>query len=81
MQLLISPSPEQEDFVISPAATLGFPGGSDGKASACSIGDPGSIPGMRRSPWRRAWQHTPIFLPGESNGQRSWRAAVAKSQT
>ena len=24
--------------------------GSDGKASACSVGDPGSIPGLRRSP-------------------------------
>ena len=22
-------------------------------------------------PWRRAWQPTPVFLPGESNGQRS----------
>ena len=22
-------------------------------------------------PWRRAWQSTPIFLPGESHGQRS----------
>ena len=29
---------------------LGFPGGSDGKASACSAGDPGSIPGLGRSP-------------------------------
>ena len=28
----------------------GFPGGSDGKASACNAGDPGSIPGSRRSP-------------------------------
>ena len=27
-----------------------FPGGSDGKASACSVGDPGSIPGLGRSP-------------------------------
>ena len=24
---------------------MGFPGGSDGKASACNAGDPGSIPG------------------------------------
>ena len=24
----------------------GFPGGSDGKASACNAGDPGSIPGL-----------------------------------
>ena len=30
--------------------TRGFPGGSDGKASACSVGDPGSIPGLGRSP-------------------------------
>ena len=29
---------------------LGFPGGSDGKASACNAGDPGSIPGLGRTP-------------------------------
>ena len=28
----------------------GFPGGSDGKASACNAGDPGLIPGSGRSP-------------------------------
>ena len=28
----------------------GFPGGSEGKASACNAGDPGLIPGLRRSP-------------------------------
>ena len=28
----------------------GFPGGSDGKAFACNEGDPGSIPGLGRSP-------------------------------
>ena len=25
----------------------------------------------KRLPWRRAWQPTPVFLPGESHGQRS----------
>ena len=30
--------------------TEGFFGGSDGKESACCAGDPGSIPGLRRSP-------------------------------
>ena len=35
----------------------GFPGGSDGKASACSARDPGSIPGLGR-------------FPGEGNGYR-----------
>ena len=30
--------------------TLDFPGGSDGKASACNAGDPGSIPGLGKYP-------------------------------
>ena len=63
---------------------LGFPGGSDGKASACNVGDPGSIPRSGRS-------------PGEGNGnplqysclenlmeEGAWWAtvhAVAKSRT
>ena len=38
----------------------GFPGGSDGKESACND------PWVGKIPWRRAWQPTPIFLPGES---------------
>ena len=46
-----------------------FPGGSDGKESACSAGDPGSILG--KVPWRREWQPTAVFLPGESHGQGS----------
>ena len=29
---------------------MGFPGGSDGKESACNAGDLGSIPELRRSP-------------------------------
>ena len=29
---------------------VGFPYGSDGKESSCNAGDPGSIPGLRRSP-------------------------------
>ena len=49
----------------------GFPGGSDGNESACFAGDPGSIPGLRRSPRERKRQLTPGFLPGKSQGQRS----------
>ena len=33
--------------------------------------DAGSTPGLGRSPWRRAWQPTLVFLPGEFHGQRS----------
>ena len=28
-------------------------------------------PWVRKIPWRRAWQPAPVFLPGESHGQRS----------
>ena len=28
-------------------------------------------PWVRTLPWRRKWQRTPVFLPGESHGQRS----------
>ena len=40
---------------ISVSVLLDCPGGSDGKASAYNVGDPGSIPGLGRS-------------PGEANG-------------
>ena len=40
-------------------------------ANAGHVRDTGSIPGSGRLPWRRAWQSTPVFLPGESHGQRS----------
>ena len=32
---------------------------------------PGFDPWVGKVPWRRAWQPTPVFLPGESHGQRS----------
>ena len=41
----------------------GFPGGSDGKASACNAGDLGSIPGLGRS-------------PGEGNGNPLWYSCL-----
>ena len=46
-------------------------GGSDGKVSAYNVGDPGSILGLGRFPWRRKWQPTPVFLPGKSHGRKS----------
>ena len=45
---------------------LDFPGGSDGKASGYNAEDLGSVSGLGRLPWRRAWQPTPVFAPGES---------------
>ena len=51
--------------------TMGFPGGSDGKESACNARGTGLIPGLGRFPWRRAWQPSPVSLPRESHGQRT----------
>ena len=41
---------------------LCFPGGSDGKASACNAGDPGSIPGSEDT----LEKEMAIHLPGKS---------------
>ena len=51
--------------------SMGFPGGSESKESACKVGDLGLIPGLGRFPWSRAWQPTAVCLPGESHGQRT----------
>ena len=48
---------------------LGFPGGSDGKESICSA-RLGFDLWMENIPWRKEWQLTPGFLPGEPHGQR-----------
>ena len=48
-----------------------FSGCSDGKESTCNPGDTGFDPWIGMILWRRKWQHTPVFLPGESHGQRS----------
>ena len=53
------------------AYVLGLPCGSRGQKSAGNAGDPSSIPGSGRFPWRREWLPTPGFLPGEFHGQRS----------
>ena len=50
---------------------MSFPGGSDDKESACNGGEPGFSPWAGKISWRRAWQPTLIFLPGESHEQRS----------
>ena len=53
----------------------GFPGGSEGKASAYNVGDPGLPtmldPWVGKIPWRRKWQPTPVLLPRKSHGLRS----------
>ena len=53
---------------------MGFPGGTKGKEPACQCRRHkrlGFNPCVGKIPWRRAWQLTPVFLPGETQGQRS----------
>ena len=52
----------------------GFPGGTSGKEPACQCRSHKRRrldPWVQKIPWRRKWQPTPGFLPGESHGQRS----------
>ena len=68
-------------FTAALFKTLGFPGGSDGKASASNAGDTGLIPGLGRSPgkemathssilaWRIPWREEPGRL--QSTGSQS----------
>ena len=50
---------------------MGFPGGSVVKKPSAVRELMGSVPGFSKISWRRAWQPTPVFLPGEAHGQRS----------
>ena len=43
----------------------------NGKESACRYRSLGFDLWVGKNPWRREWQPTPVFLPGESHGQRS----------
>ena len=49
-----------------------FPGGSDSKASAYNVGDPGSIPGLGRSPGEGNGNPLPVFLPGNPLDGGAW---------
>ena len=55
---------------------MGFPGGSDGKESACSVGDLGLIPGLRRSPGEG--KGYPLQYSGLVNSMNrgAWQATV-----
>ena len=50
---------------------VGFPGGTSGKEPTCQFRRHRFKPWVREIPWRKAWKSTPVFLPGESHGQRS----------
>ena len=62
---------------FSVCTCMGFSGGAGGKEPACQCRRHkrcGFNPWVRKIPWRRAWQPTPIFSPRESHG--AWWATV-----
>ena len=57
-----------------PGVASTWRGSTSGKELACQCRrhkTHGFHPWVGKIPWRRAWQPTPVFLPGESHGQRS----------
>ena len=61
-----------------------FPGGSDGKASAYNLGDPGSIPGLGKSPGEghgNPLQYSCLENPMDRGTWKATVHGVAKSQT
>ena len=63
---------------------MGFPGGSDDKESACSVGHPSSIPGLGRSPGEQNGYPLQYTCLENSMDRGAWWATVhrvTKSQT
>ena len=63
---------------------LGFPGGSEGKASACNAGQPGSIPELGRSPGEgngNPLQNSCLEIPIDREAWQATVHGVTKSQT
>ena len=61
-------------FLAAVYFSLGLPGGASAQEPGCqsrSHKPLGFDPWVGKIPWTRAWQPTPVFLPGESHGQRS----------
>ena len=56
------------------ANTWSFPGGSEGKVSACNVGDPGSIPGSGRSPEEGNGNPLQYFCLENPMDRGAWRA-------
>jgi len=58
---------------------MGFPGGASGKEPTCQCGRHKRLrfdPWVGKIPWRRKWQPTPVFLPGEGMDREAWWAVV-----
>ena len=53
-----------------------FPSGSQGKESSCNVETQVRSLGWEDPPWKREWQPTPVFLPGNPTDGGAWQATV-----
>ena len=70
--------------IVHGERSMGFPGGSDGKESAGNAGDPGSIPGLGRSPGEgngKPLQYSCLENPKDGGAWQATLHGVAKSWT
>ena len=70
--------------MLPTSVILGFPGGAEGKQSACSAGDLSLVTGLGRLPGRGHGNHSSILAWRIPMDRGSWWATVhgvAKSQT
>ena len=60
---------------------MDFPGGASGNEPACQRRRIQNTfdPWVKKIPWRRAWEPTLVFLPGESHGWRNLTGSVHSS--
>ena len=65
------PNPKLWPQCLQIMPNVGFPGGTSGKESACQCRRWEFYPWVGKTPRRRQWQFMLVFLPGESDGQRS----------
>ena len=71
-------------YCLNREAYWGFPGGSDGKESACNVGDPDSIPELGRSPGEgngNPLQYSCLMNPKDRGAWQAKGHEVAKSLT
>ena len=70
---------EERLWAFQVALVVKNPPANAGRCKRC-----GFDPWVEKIPWKRAWQPTPVFLPGESMDRGAWRATVhgvTQSQT
>ena len=62
---------EERLWAFQVALVVKNPPANAGRCKRC-----GFDPWVEKIPWRRKWQPTPVFLPGESMDRGAWRATV-----